>query len=324
MRPTEAWKNFNLGSELSVSGTFIYNGVRRFHEARTLDHADEVFEILYNLSVGLERLLKIAVILIEHADQSDVAALEQSLITHNHIGLLRRVGLAHPLSLGKPHIELLVLLARFYKSIRYDRFSLSSVYDPDKELAELQDFLGKHLKVTIKRDAIFGVSNEVRFKKFMLKLVTRISCDLYKLIEKRARALNLYTYELRYGSKAFTVFLGKADIPAEDVLWKELLVFFMNTDSDHGAFRYLREIDPLPFDPALAADYLSCFQSDAAKSGVIEELESHYEEMEDPGKRLELMSIIGNPNVHWDLDDEDDNGEANEKILNDPEPDCWQ
>jgi hypothetical protein len=316
MKPTEAWKNFNLGSELSVSGTFIYNGIRRFHEVRRLDNADEVFEILYNLSVGLERLLKIVVVLVEHTDQSDTAALEKSLITHNHVNLLDRVRKAHPLNLGKPQIELLGLLAKFYKSIRYDRFCLSSAYDPNKELATIQAFIGKHLKVEVVGDSIFGVSNEERYRKFMRKIVNSICSALYKLVEERARALNLYTYELRYGSKAFTVFLGKADIPAEDVLWKELLVFFMNSDADNGAFRFLREIEPLPFDPALATDYLSCFQSDAAKSEVVDELKHHYEETENPGERLKLMSIIGNPNVYFDSDDDEDD----EELEDDPEP----
>jgi hypothetical protein len=31
MKPTEFWKNFRLEEELSVSGTFIYNGLKRFH-----------------------------------------------------------------------------------------------------------------------------------------------------------------------------------------------------------------------------------------------------------------------------------------------------
>ena len=318
MKPTEAWKNYNLGSELSVAGTFIYNGVRRFHEVSRLDNADEVFEILYNLSVGLERLLKIAVVLIEHTDQSDTAALEQSLITHNHVELLDRVRDVHALSLGKSHIEFLGLLARFYKSIRYDRFSVASVYDPNKELAELQGFIGKHLKVEFKGNSIFGVSNEDRYKKFIRKLVTRISGTLYELIDARASALNLYTYELRYGSKAHTVFFRKVDIPAEDVLWKELLVFFMNTDSDHGAFKFLRDIDPLPFDPALATDYLSCFQSDAAKSEVVDELEHYYEEIDEPGKRLELMSVIGNSYVYFDYPDDE---EENKKASDDAESD---
>jgi len=85
MNKHQAWKNFNLGQELSISGAFIYNGLRRFHEMQELDHTDEIFEFLYNLSVGFERLLKIAVILIEHKDDSNQEALEKSLITHNHL-----------------------------------------------------------------------------------------------------------------------------------------------------------------------------------------------------------------------------------------------
>jgi hypothetical protein len=97
----------------------------------------------------------------------------------------------------------------------------------------------------------------------------------------------LYTYELRHGSKAQTVFLGEADIPAENVLWKELLVFFMNTKETSGYLEFLRGIPPLDFDPALVDEYLDCFQSDAAKSLVMDELEHYYEELSDKGERLQ-------------------------------------
>ena len=61
MNPSDFWKNFRLGEEIHISGTFIYYGLRRFHELRKLDFDDELFEFLYELSVGLERLLKSAV-----------------------------------------------------------------------------------------------------------------------------------------------------------------------------------------------------------------------------------------------------------------------
>ena len=128
MKPTQFWKNFKLGEEVSVSGAFIYNGMRRFHEMRKLDYTDEVFEVLYDLSVGFERLLKIAVVLLEHDDAIDQEELEKSLITHNHLDLLSRVKKHVPVNLTSPHNDLLSLLGTFYKSLRYDRFSLSSVY----------------------------------------------------------------------------------------------------------------------------------------------------------------------------------------------------
>ena len=48
-------------------------------------------------------------------------------------------------------------------------------------------------------------------------------------MKEQARSINLYTYELRHGSKAESVFLREINISEEDILWKELLVFFMNT-----------------------------------------------------------------------------------------------
>jgi len=133
MKPTEFWKNFKLGEELSVSGTFIYNGVRRFYELRELDHEDELFEVLYDLAVGFERLLKVVVALLEHKDSDDQEEFEKSLITHSRPELLRRIKQHRTVELGPQHNDFLDLLARFYKQIRYGRFGLDSVYDHHRE-----------------------------------------------------------------------------------------------------------------------------------------------------------------------------------------------
>jgi hypothetical protein len=125
-------------------------------------------------------------------------------------------------------------------------------------------------------------------------------------VAARARELNLYTYELRHGSKAETIFLGEADIPSENVLWKELLIFFMNTKETSGYLEFLRGIPPLDFDPALVDEYLDCFQSDAAKAFVMDELEHHYEEMTNTGERLRMIDVIGSPGVYFDNPDEDE------------------
>ena len=136
MKSSEFWKNFSLGEELSISGTFIYNGVRGFHQLRKLDHADELFEVLYNLAVGFERLLTIAVVLLEHKDSVDQEEFEKSLITHNHPDLLRRIKKHRKLSLAAQRNDFLGLLARFYKQVRYGRFEINSVYDHNREQNE--------------------------------------------------------------------------------------------------------------------------------------------------------------------------------------------
>lgn len=312
MKPTQIWKNFKLGEEVSVSGAFIYNGMRRFHEMRKLDFTDEVFEVLYDLSVGFERLLKIAVVLLEHDDAIDQDALEKSLITHSHLDLLARVKKHVPINLASPHNDLLGLLGTFYKSLRYDRFTLASAYNSEKEIEALCDLLRKHLNVDIPRNSsFFGTANEDRYRQFIRRTVLKISRVLYEVVATRASALNLYTYELRYGSKAETVFLREVDISDEDVLWKELLVFFMNTKSTSGYLDFLRGITPLDFDPELVGDYLDCFQSDASKAFVMDELEHHYEEMEEKkGERLEMMRVIASPNAYFDSPEDEPDVES--------------
>jgi hypothetical protein len=305
MSKHQAWKNFNLGQELSISGAFIYNGLRRFHEMQVLDHPDEIFEFLYNLSVGLERLLKIAVVLVEHKDDSDQEALEKSLITHNHLELMNRVRTHYELNLGPPHNEFLAILSTFYRTLRYDRFMLSSVFDTDRERNALWGFLSSRLHLE-QPPSFFATQNDARCRKYIRRIVTKISSALFEVIRHKASELNLYTYELRHGSRAETIFIGQADLPAEEVLWKELIVFFMNTKSSSGYLEFLRSIEPLEFDPELAGDYLECFESYDAKAFVMGELETLYGELEKPGERLEMMSVIGNPNVYFDWDDDDE------------------
>ncbi|MDR9467621.1 hypothetical protein [Marinospirillum sp.] len=96
MKPDEFWKNFRLGEELAISGNFMYDGLRRFHEMKRLDYDEELFDFLYHVSVGLERLTKIAIVLCEHKATTDQEALEKSLITHNLNDLIARLKTSSP------------------------------------------------------------------------------------------------------------------------------------------------------------------------------------------------------------------------------------
>ena len=97
--------------------------------------------------------------------------LKNTLITHNHLDLLHRIRQRVDLHLATPHNEFLALLSTFYKNFRYDRFSLSSVSDIDKERNALCRFLAKHLQVQFpERNDLFGTPNEARYKKFVRKI----------------------------------------------------------------------------------------------------------------------------------------------------------
>ncbi|MEM6413314.1 MAG: hypothetical protein AAF720_01490 [Pseudomonadota bacterium] len=142
---------------------------------------------------------------------------------------------------------------------------------------------------------------------FLRKITIKISSTLYEIISDKARDLNLYTYELHSESKAYAVFLGEADIPSEGTLWKELLIFFMNTKETSGYLEFLRSIDPLNFDPELVEDYLECFQRNSPSMGVLEELEWHYDEMEEgKSERRQQLELIGSAGVYFGHSEDDD------------------
>jgi len=338
MNEIQFWKNFKLGTELDISGRFIYNGLRCFHEMKTLHYEEEVFEVLYNLSVGLERLLKIAVILTEHDKCKDQDQFEKSLITHNHLELLKRVRDKHKLKIAAPHNEFLQILNMFYQSQRYGRFSIASIGTASQEKLVFHAYLMKHLKTEI-NDEFSITPNESRFKKFIGHIVGKISTQLYEIVYQEASRLNIYTYEIRYNSKAAKIFIFKEyEFNTEDVLWKELLVYFLNNHEPSSTATYkfiapyrwildtaiaapggciftscctsyiefIKSIEPLKFDLGSIGAYLQCFGSDEKKLDVIGELETLYEDLEKPGDRLQMLDVIGNPDVHFDTDDNEE------------------
>lgn len=295
-----------MGEELEISGKFIYNGLRYFHEMENLYYETEIFEVLYNLSVGLERLLKVAVILIEHDDVTNQESFEQTLITHNHLELLRRIHKKYSLSLASPHKELLQILGTFYKTHRYGRYGTEAMKTTGEEKVALHKYIEKYLKIKISDENFFVTQNDKRIKKFLGRIVGKITSEIFKIVREESHRLNLYTYELKYNSKASKIFLSKTyDFINEDRLLKELLIYLINSNDTTGHLRFIKEIEPLEFDPALVADYIKCFSSDEKKLEVMDEVEALYEDVEDPAARLEMLDVIGNSSVHFDFEDDD-------------------
>lgn len=310
MRPDEYWKNFNLGTELDIAGRFLFNGLQVFHEMRSFAVEEDAFEFLYGVAVGIERLLKIAVILTEHDKSTDQREFEQGLITHSHQELVKRLKDNHKINFAGVHNEFISILSSFYKSHRYGRYSLASVYGPARERDDLNAFLEKHLNIKIDVDGVFTVtSNERRHKKFIGKTISKIVLPIFQVVEKEARRLNLYTYEIEYGSKAAKIFLCESfDFEEEDILQIELIAYFVSRESSGPNARFIRDyIKPLAFDPALEADYLAALRSDRQKQMVLDELVSHYEDVKNFKERREMLNAA--ISYHLSYGDFDDDSE---------------
>mgnify|MGYP001379953081 FL=1 len=167
----------------------------------------DIFQFLYNLSVGLERLEKIAVILLEHEASTNQEEFEKTLITHSHIELIERIQNNKKIVLGSSHNKLLQLLTNFYKSMRYERFNLSSVYTPNQDALKFIQYVNSELQVEIKTNQLFVTANDDRIKNFIGRTVGKIVTQIYQIVKAEAQRQNVYTYELRYGSKPYKIFM---------------------------------------------------------------------------------------------------------------------
>ncbi len=307
MKPTEWWKNFALGIELDAAGTFIYNGIRALHELHHFQHPVDSFEILYNLSVGIERLLKVAIILIEHSESEDLNSLEESLITHNTADLAARLDRCRPLSLSAVHREFLTILSKFYKSQRYGRYSLSIVPDIYEEKRSLLVFIKKHLKVDLDLENEFLPSpNTNQIRKFVGRIVRKISGSVFEVIKKRASELNIYTDELRRDSKAINVFYGdRLDFVDKDLKKKEFILFLMNPSVTSKHIELLRSQEPLDLDPSMAASYVKALLNDADLPYVEEAVDEAYTEISNVKERLQFLEVMDNDYISYSDDNDD-------------------
>lgn len=298
--PEYLWKNFKLGTELQISGSFIYNALDCFDQMQDFGNDEEIFEFLYNTSVGLERLEKIAVVLLEHNSFDNQEEFEGSLITHNHSGLLNRIKEKRELQLGKVHNKFIQLLDKFYKSMRYNRFNLSSVYAPNQEGVGLIKLIEKELVIEIKTEAFFLTANDDRIKKFIGKLVGKIVTQLYHIIEEKSRDLNMYTYEIAFNSKASKIFIREEfTFEIEHLARKEILIHLLNNKGSNGFIECIKSIEPIPLDTGIPHEYVKCLLKPRKLIDVLDEIETIYEDNFDK-KRMEQVKLIGEDGVSFE------------------------
>ncbi|PJJ08479.1 hypothetical protein CLU83_1753 [Flavobacterium sp. 1] len=289
------WKNFRLGTELQNSGTFIYNGIFHLDNIEYFRFEEECFEFLYNISVGIERLEKILIILIEHDNKNkSQEEFEKSLITHNHLELLKRIKAERQLNFGKTHIKFLVLLANFYKSVRYERFNISSVYKPSQEKEKLVEFIISELKVELTEGPQNLLENTEQVKNFLGKLIDKISTTLYDLIKIEARRIGTFTHEIRYNSKAYKIFTEKEfDFKNEKLMQREVLLFLLKKFPKDELKKFIDSIEPLPFEQYHTNQYIESILNIHKDGSVKDEMLSIYEDERPSKNRLNDILAIG-------------------------------
>lgn len=294
------WKSFNLCKEVSLAGIFIYNGIKTFDEMDSFQNEEEIFDFFYNISVGIERLEKISLILKEQIDIDQIQEFERSLKTHNHIELMERI-VDGKIIFNDIQKSFLYLLTTFYKHWRYDRYSLNDFQNCEKEKKALIGFLEKYYQLKIHNDFFCITPNSDQIKKSMGKCIGKIVIFLYEQIKEYSHRNNVFTYEVKYNSKAHKIFIRQEfDFILENKLWKEVLVYILN-NTDNEYLKLYKSFPPLDFDEADLITLINSFKNDVNKIECVEILEALYEEMDNQSlkKRNEFLDLIGNESLEF-------------------------
>ena len=306
MNRDEWWKNFALGMEVDASGTFIFNGIHALNSLKTFYHPVDVFEVLYNLSVGIERLQKVAIVLIEHNQHTNIKDFEESLKSHNTVTLAQRIGKNWDLKLANVHWGFLHLLSDFYKNHRYGRYSINAVPDIEEEKIQFLGFLSRNLGLTFSSDELFAPPrNSDQIRKFIGKIVKKIAQEFFSVINREATRLNIYTTELRGDSKALKVFYGdRLDFIDENIMKKEIILFLMSQDVRGRHIDLIRSFPTLDLDPDMAPSYIKALLNEREVAYVAEEIEVLYEDIPSAKERLKFIDLVDEENLYINGDEE--------------------
>lgn len=292
--PVWFWKNFRMGTELQISGSFIYNAIYCIDQMETFHNEEDCFEFLYNASVGLERLFKIAIILIEHDETENQEDFERSLITHSNSDLLARIKKKHQLQLGKSHNRFISLLDNFYNSTRYNRFNLSSVYIKNQDKYGLVEFLKLELGDQFPTYTKFATPVTQQSRKFLGKIIGKFATQLYQIIKEEAHRNRTFTYEISYSSKAFKIFMeNKFDFTDERITQREALLHILKNGIDEKYKEYIDSIPSINLESFNTDKYIQSIFGYDLDGQVTQEIEYVYEEDKPNMDRIDKIMAIG-------------------------------
>lgn len=295
MNQVQWWKNFDLNAEVHIAGAFLYDGLQSLNHSRTLNHDDEIFSVLYHLSVGFERLMKVIVVLAEHGSQTDQASFEDKLKTHNTDALLQRIERSKSLNVRKAERSLVRALTEFYGAFRYDHFRIETISDRGRLRLCFQGFLEKESGIKVsKREDFVPTDDMDAIQGHVDKVVRALAIKLYNAVDELARQNNIFTYELRSASKASMIFQGgEHTLQKEEIAMKELLLFFLKRSADTKLKVVTDNLDPLDFDPPEAVECADAFLKPDQRPQLVEMVNALRDERHDLKERDELLALLG-------------------------------
>jgi len=251
--------SISLNRELDNSSTFIYEGIKKIYETQYLnDVGGNVFNFLYNLSVGFERIQKIILYLLEIKEKNDFhIPFNQKYQIHNHIGLHQFMKEKIEIDLNENQTGLLAILADFYKNNRYGRFDFCD--KPFFELEGLIRYLSKTMKKSPEMVGEMSYENSLEMKDFLSKQIIKLFQKYHNIINGLSSELNIFVDESCTESRVLDLIYGSYNIHNDNLnfyqrhilLSKEFILMLIKLDSKKAYLNDFNHIESLDIE-----DYL--------------------------------------------------------------------
>ena len=308
MTKIEYFKNFNMGKELQNAGEFVFESASKMYGLVSFYDDHIINLILYNGSVGIERLQKILICL--YIDTFDDLKIKQDsqLLKHNHGELQRKLVEKKIIQkLSKCDNSLLELFGTYYNKYRYKEYSITD----DNSINDLFcNYLNKYCEEKCGENIRLTICQKDKIKKFYINTIGKLAKQYFDLIEKKARDLNLYTYEILPESNAATVYWIQNDLYDEfdfnSRSIKELLLFLVKSNNIGGIKKLMNELNPLDIDSAMINEYLYDLVSNRQMLSLKESISELYNNIDNAElkNRVKIIDLIGDPDCYLnDLED---------------------
>lgn len=314
MNEMQLFRNFNLGTEISIAGSFAYNAISNLNSSQNISEDDQIFLFLYNAAVSIERMQKCVLFMYADLKAEDINPFADKIKIHRHQDLQNRINSLTGLKLSQDQNAFLLLLQDFYAVGRYSNFESNTNYNYTQKLEFfvenrfgasmlISDFLGKKKLISEKAKERLG------------RTMGKILRSYYMLIRDKARELNLYTYELRPGSPAEKVFYNQdsnaslqALLQKDKIALLELIVYLSNNAETTGFFQYIHSIPCLEFDPTMIQEYIADIANNQLSQALVDEVMTLYDDMPSDKvyERKESLTPISDPHCIFDSDDDED------------------
>ncbi|EPD1676882.1 hypothetical protein ACR6LM_001439 [Enterococcus faecalis] len=279
-----------LNMEMRNVGEFLFIGCEALYNTGEAILDYEIFNIFYNISVGIERIQKIILLL----DENKIENNQKKFLTQHNLEILKSmIAEIHNVNFSKKENKIFNLLTDFYRNGRYNYID-ENFTDFNWSIKKLDAYL-KSEKLPPLNRFFTQYSFSIDSKKSIITSLSIILSTYIKLLKKVSDENNLYVLETQSNFKLSIFYYGSLNkkgifnyFEMADIAKNEIYYFFLKDSLETIDEDILTFFPPLEFDSALIPDFLSEKTLFKVKWDMIDTVEAcYYDLYEDDIKKIE-------------------------------------